>query len=78
MNVRQYVEAVRILAYALPAYRSVISINIGIVCAALVNHAHRCSGQTGWRLHDTAGRRPGRSPFARDREEGTGTLLRRG
>ncbi|MCM8731636.1 acyl-CoA dehydrogenase family protein [Hephaestia sp. GCM10023244] len=38
MNVAQYVEAVRLLAYGLPAFRSVISINVGIVCAALVNH----------------------------------------
>jgi acyl-CoA dehydrogenase len=38
MNVGQYVEAVRLLAYGLPAYRSILSINIGIVCAALVNH----------------------------------------
>ncbi|RYY27669.1 MAG: acyl-CoA dehydrogenase [Sphingomonadales bacterium] len=36
MNVGQYVEAVRILAYGLPAFRSVISLNVGIVCAALV------------------------------------------
>ncbi|UZK67302.1 acyl-CoA dehydrogenase family protein [Sphingomonas sp. M1-B02] len=38
MNVGQYVEAVRILAYGLPAFRSIISINVGIVCAALVRH----------------------------------------
>ncbi|RYD59925.1 MAG: acyl-CoA dehydrogenase [Sphingomonadales bacterium] len=36
MNVSQYVEAVRILAYGLPAFRSIISLNVGIVCSALV------------------------------------------
>ncbi|MBC7159719.1 MAG: acyl-CoA dehydrogenase family protein [Porphyrobacter sp.] len=35
MNVSQYVETVRLLSYALPAYRSIISINIGMVCSAL-------------------------------------------
>lgn len=35
MNVGQYVEAIRVLAYALPAFRSVISLNVGIVGTAL-------------------------------------------
>lgn len=38
MNVGQYVEAIRILAYGLPAFRSILSINVGIVCSALVKH----------------------------------------
>lgn len=38
MNVGQSVEAIRILAYGLPAFRSILSINIGIVCSALVRH----------------------------------------
>jgi len=36
MNVSQYVETIRILSYALPAYRSITSINIGMVCSALM------------------------------------------
>lgn len=36
MNVGQYVEAIRVLAYALPAFRSIISLNVGIVGTALV------------------------------------------
>jgi acyl-CoA dehydrogenase len=36
MNVSQYVEAIRILGYALPAFRAVLSIGLGIVCSALV------------------------------------------
>ena len=38
MNVPQYVETVRVLSYAMPAYRSIISINLGMVCSALKNH----------------------------------------
>lgn len=37
MNTAQYVETIRVLSYALPAYRSIISINIGMVCSALKN-----------------------------------------
>jgi len=36
MNISQYVETIRILSYALPAYRSITSINIGMVCSALM------------------------------------------
>ncbi|TKD52047.1 acyl-CoA dehydrogenase family protein [Sphingomonas baiyangensis] len=37
MNVSQYVEAIRQLSYALPAYRSITSINLGMVCSAIKN-----------------------------------------
>ena len=37
MNVSQYVEAIRVLSYALPAYRSITSINLGMVCSAIKN-----------------------------------------
>ncbi|MHA6317963.1 acyl-CoA dehydrogenase family protein [Altererythrobacter sp. CAU 1778] len=37
MSVSQYVETIRIISYALPAYRSIISIGTGMVCAALKN-----------------------------------------
>jgi acyl-CoA dehydrogenase len=37
MNVAQYVESIRILSYALPAYRSITSINLGMVCSAIKN-----------------------------------------
>jgi acyl-CoA dehydrogenase len=37
MNVSQYVESIRILSYALPAYRSITSINLGMVCSAIKN-----------------------------------------
>jgi acyl-CoA dehydrogenase len=36
MNVSQYIETVRQLSYAMPAFRSIISINIGMTCSALV------------------------------------------
>src|SRR3546814_3549434 len=36
MNVSQYVGFIRELAYASPAYRSIVSINIGMVCKSLV------------------------------------------
>ena len=36
MNVSQYVETIRVLSYALPAYRSITSINLGMVCSALI------------------------------------------
>ena len=35
MNVSQYVETIRVLSYALPAYRSITSINLGMVCSAI-------------------------------------------
>lgn len=35
MNVSQYIETIRVLSYAMPAYRSIASINIGMVCSAL-------------------------------------------
>ncbi|MXO55916.1 acyl-CoA dehydrogenase [Altererythrobacter gangjinensis] len=37
MNVPQYVETIRTLSYAMPAYRSIASINLGMVCSALKN-----------------------------------------
>ena len=37
MNVPQYIETIRVLSYALPAYRSITSINLGMVCSALKN-----------------------------------------
>lgn len=37
MNVPQYIETIRVLSYALPAYRSIASINLGMVCSALKN-----------------------------------------
>ena len=41
MNIPQYVETIRVLSYALPAYRSITSINLGMVCSALKNSGHR-------------------------------------
>ncbi len=35
MNIAQYVRTIRELSYAMPCYRSITSINIGMVCAAL-------------------------------------------
>jgi len=37
MNIPQYVETIRVLSYASPAYRSTASINLGMVCSALKN-----------------------------------------
>ena len=37
MDIPQYVEAIRTIAYAHPAYRSIISINLGMVSSALKN-----------------------------------------
>lgn len=37
MNICQYISFIRAIAYASPAYRSILSINIGMVCKALVN-----------------------------------------
>ncbi|MBW8295752.1 acyl-CoA dehydrogenase family protein [Sphingopyxis sp.] len=36
MNISQYVGFIREIAYASPAYRSIVSINIGMVCKSLV------------------------------------------
>ncbi|NML94095.1 acyl-CoA dehydrogenase family protein [Novosphingobium olei] len=35
MNITQYVETIHTLSYALPAYRSITSINLGMVCSAI-------------------------------------------
>src|SRR3546814_8035548 len=52
MNVSQYVGFIRELAYASPAYRSIVSINIGMVCKSLVdrkstrlNSSHYCASR---------------------------------
>lgn len=37
LNISQYARTVQTLAYAAPAFRSIISINIGMVCSALKN-----------------------------------------
>ncbi|MBB3776900.1 acyl-CoA dehydrogenase [Erythromicrobium ramosum] len=37
MNIQQYTRTVRELSYAMPCYRSITSINIGMVCSALKN-----------------------------------------
>lgn len=37
MNISQYVRTIRTLSYAMPCYRSMISINIGMVCSAFKN-----------------------------------------
>ncbi|WP_353227120.1 acyl-CoA dehydrogenase family protein [Novosphingobium sp.] len=37
MNVSQYIETIHTLSYAMPAFRSIISINIGMVCSAIKN-----------------------------------------
>jgi len=36
MNISQYIAFIKALSYAAPAYRSIISINVGMVCKALV------------------------------------------
>ncbi len=36
MNISQYIGFIKAIAYASPAYRSIVSINIGMVCKALV------------------------------------------
>lgn len=36
-NVSQYIKTIQELSWAMPAFRSIISINIGMTCAALVN-----------------------------------------
>ncbi len=37
MNIQQYVRTIRELSYAMPCYRSITSINIGMVCSAFKN-----------------------------------------
>lgn len=37
MSVSQYVETIHAISYAMPAFRSAISINVGMVCSALKN-----------------------------------------
>jgi acyl-CoA dehydrogenase len=37
MNISQYCRTIRELSYAMPCFRSIISINIGMVCSALKN-----------------------------------------
>lgn len=37
MNTSQYIETIRVLSYALPAFRSITSINLGMVCTAIKN-----------------------------------------
>ena len=37
MNISQYARTINVLSYAMPAFRSIISINIGMVCSALKN-----------------------------------------
>jgi len=37
MNIAQYARTINTLSYAMPAFRSIISINIGMVCSALKN-----------------------------------------
>jgi acyl-CoA dehydrogenase len=37
MNITQYIRTIRTLSYAMPCYRSMISINIGMVCSAFKN-----------------------------------------
>ena len=36
MNIQQYTRTIRELSYAMPCYRSITSINIGMVCSALM------------------------------------------
>ena len=36
MNVSQYIETIRQLSYAMPAFRSIISINVGMTCSAII------------------------------------------
>ncbi len=37
MSTSQYIETIHTLSYAMPAYRSTISINVGMVCSAIRN-----------------------------------------
>ena len=36
MSVSQYIETIRTLSYAMPCFRSIISINVGMTCSAVV------------------------------------------
>jgi acyl-CoA dehydrogenase len=36
MSVSQYIETIRTLSYAMPCYRSIISINVGMTCSAIM------------------------------------------
>jgi acyl-CoA dehydrogenase len=47
MNVFQYTRAIRELSYAMPCYRSITSINIGMVCSAL-KHGGTAAQKTEW------------------------------
>jgi len=37
MNISQYAQTVKVISYAMPAFRSIVSINIGMFCSALKN-----------------------------------------
>ena len=37
MNIQQYVRTIREMSYAMPCYRSITSINIGMICSAFKN-----------------------------------------
>jgi len=37
MNISQYAAAIKAISYAMPAFRSIISINVGMFCSALKN-----------------------------------------
>jgi hypothetical protein len=41
MSISQYIETVKQLSYAAPAYRSTVSINIGMTGSALKNFGNR-------------------------------------
>ena len=45
MHISQYARTINVLSYAMPAFRSIISINIGMVCSALttVCNCPRCA-----------------------------------
>jgi len=47
MNVFQYTRAIRELSYAMPCYRSITSINIGMVCSAL-KHGGTATQKAEW------------------------------
>jgi acyl-CoA dehydrogenase len=47
MNVFQYTRAIRELSYAMPCYRSITSINIGMVCSAL-KHGGTAAQKAEW------------------------------
>lgn len=37
MNIQQYIHTIRELSYAMPCYRSITSINVGMICSAFKN-----------------------------------------